>query len=163
MTRRGERGAWHFKNFENGKEHWISTGTTEKAEAEKFMAAHIDGARKVDALADTGVNIQQATQALVKSFVREVKGHENSEGLSFDDAYKKWLAAEPSMATNSEDHQGYIKSVFDKFAAWCVDKGINTFDSVTKENATAYAAIVRKDSFTPRTFNGHQTSVDLSS
>lgn len=158
LTRRGEKGAWRFHLIEDGKVKWVSTKTEDKVEAEKFMTAYIESGVRADTLAGADITVQQASQALVSSFVKKLKGRD-SEELTFESAYEKWLAMEPGQALNSEQQLSSIKSNFDNFSNWCQANHILSFGAVTKQDATAYSSHIRSQHFAVRTVNGKLNTI----
>lgn len=150
---RGKR--YYLRLRTTDKDVWVSTKTSNKAEAEQRSKQIINSKFKVAALEVSEEKRLDRDRKIIDAVVRTVSGKDAPTTIRLDECYKKWSDVYPSFSSISGRTRKFYESVFDKFVSWCADKGIEHIEHVTRTTALEYSKDLWDSKLSGKTFNDH--------
>lgn len=139
---------FYFRRYIDGEPMVVSTGTTDRAEAEEFLKNYMAAETAAEVLLRQGENAPKVAQTLIKA----VSGQE-LERLSFQAAWEFWESHNPDFSDNSQLYQEQMKLYFSRFAKWCEEQKLSSIDEVNASVAIRYCGILKSKNMAPATFN----------
>lgn len=152
---------WYGRVLLNGKDRWISSGTTGKKEAERIIRqkiALLKGSVSADNLFEGLLKVIEklpATDAENKKqdFASRLLQGKNAK-LALKDAWETWEHSPMKRNPGPRTISSY-KSMWNRFEAWASDQGIKFLHEVGDATAQSYCQSLRKAGLASRTYNGH--------
>lgn len=141
------KGNYRFRRFINGKDKEFNTKTTDRKEAEKFVAEYLSAERLAEEQLRKKKNPAQITKLVMETI------DSNYEQLPLEDVFELWYSHSPNFNTTSEAHQQKRKAWFTKFVNFCLSQGLTSFDEVNESIAIRFKSFLLKERYSPRNMN----------
>ena len=152
---------WYGRVKIDGKDHWISGGTSRKKDAERAIQRKIavlkenvsaeslfdDLVKVIDALpdADRERKKQQFASRLMQG---------KTAKLALTDTWESYKHS-PMIRNPSERTISDYRSIWNRFESWANERGIDYLHQVDETTAQDYCQSLRKNGFAPSTYNSH--------
>ena len=152
---------WYARISVNGKDRWVSSGTTKKKEAQQAIADKIM-MLKGEASTDTlFANLTRGIGQLPEGqrdhkrqlYASQLMGGTSSK-LKLDDGWQSWLDS-PMKKNPGQGTIEMYQAIWRKFIAWAKDQEFEYLHELGHTEARGYCAELRKSNFTGNTYNKH--------
>lgn len=151
LFNRGPKEIYYFRMFVNGKDTWISTGTTDLEKAQEKQADIIEGKDTLKFVSKVEKDAGKLAHAFVKSITQK-----DIERIRLGEAYKKWADKFPSYSDISSRLQASYSSIFRRFVEWAKQKkNLIYVDEISNDIALEFARHLWDSKISPKTYNDH--------
>ncbi|MFZ2658654.1 MAG: tyrosine-type recombinase/integrase [Victivallales bacterium] len=153
---RGKKGTYYFRKRDGTKDIWISTRTTEKTKAQKYLDSYENTENAKDVILDEAGSGAKVIQRISSVLTKKITKKEFKK-TSILDAYEKWTKSYDKFMDISQARRDFFSSIIKKFSDWAGEEGrkITDIEDVTPEIAKQYARYLWDDGYSSKTFNDH--------
>jgi len=153
---RGKKGTYYFRKRDGAKDIWISTRTTEKTKAQKYLDSYENTENAKDVILDEAGSGAKVIQRISSVLTKKITKKEFKKTPILG-AYEKWTKSYDKFMDISQARRDFFSSIIKKFADWAgeEDRKIKDIEDVTPEIAKQYARYLWDDGYSSKTFNDH--------
>ncbi len=155
LFRRGKKGTYYLRLRTTDKDVWVSTKTTDRAEAELRIDQIVESKFKAAAVQAAEDKKLDRDRKIIELVVKEVSGGADLSTIRLDRCYEKWSSVYPSYSSLDKGTKKNYETVFHKFVTWCASKGIDFIEHVTRVTALEYSKHLWDSKLSGKTYNDH--------
>ena len=154
LFKRGSKDILYFRAWINGKDKWFSTKTSDPEEAARIASAYQNGEIAVKSKSQKERSTVKLANDLSESIIENITGKKVVK-TPVDKAYDLWVAHSRGYKDLAVISKNFTKTVFDKFAAWCVQQHVAHVEDVNQGITLQYSKHLWDTGITPKTYNEH--------
>ncbi len=148
LSLRGKK--YYFRRWLNGKDKWISTGTSDQEKAKQFASSYIDA----ETYSVLESKKQKKAHKIAEDIVEIITGQEQVL-TPVDKAHEIWVEHFPKYNDLSEGSRKNYHHIFDEFADWCNAQNVQYIEQVDRSMAIRYSKHLWDTGISGRTYNGY--------